>query len=235
MGAGRLRLTKENQGYWDRIKRADSWVERARSLEAGRQAELADLTAVENHYHEQFIYYWIAFNAMCGRADTTSHAYLRRYLDDFNWFLARICELDRPEGKIEAAVRSVKREIHGLLKDRFLVQEYWREGYSTSVRRILENDRRAAEEALDSEHVRDCLEILFLGRLRILRNQIFHGCSTYRDSLNKDSLRPAVKVLSTLVPLFLEIMRERGSRNDWPPIPYPRKGSPQHPEGRDHD
>jgi len=65
----------------------------------------------------------------------------------------------------------------------------------------------------------------------VLRNQVFHGCSTNRDSLNKDTLDPALEVLGALVRLFLEIMEGRMDKEtEWPPIPFPRRDSPQHPK-----
>jgi hypothetical protein len=74
---------------------------------------------------------------------------------------------------------------------------------------------------------------LLRGRVRVLRNQIFHGCSTNRDSLNKDALDPALRVLSVLIPVFIDVMEERvDTENEWPRIPFPRRGSPQHRTAR---
>lgn len=39
------KLTEDNQGYWDRIKRARSWVERVRVLESTASDSVSDTVA----------------------------------------------------------------------------------------------------------------------------------------------------------------------------------------------
>jgi hypothetical protein len=112
---------------------------------------------------------------------------------------------------------------------------YWKEGYSPTVKRRLEEETTAAEEALDSGDLYPYLETLLWRRVRVLRNQIFHGCSTNRDSLNKDALDPALRVLNELIPVFVDVMEERvDTENEWPRVPFPRQGSPQHRTARSH-
>lgn len=225
------KVTEDNQGYWDRIKRARSWVNRAQALEAA-----ANDSEDSSDSQEVFIMYWIAFNALYGRVNETGHGrYLRPGDDDARWFLRRICELDAGTGRIAATISTVRKDAHSLLKSRYLSDAYWKEGYSPGVKRHLEEETTAAEEALDSGDVHTYLAALLWGRVRALRNQIFHGCSTNRDSLNKDALEPALRVLSELVPLFVDVMETRvDKKNDWPRIPFPRRGSPQHPTARSH-
>jgi hypothetical protein len=99
----------------------------------------------------------------------------------------------------------------------------------------LEEATDAAEIALAVGELSFYLSTLLWDRIRVLRNQIFHGCSTNRGSLNKDATEPAVRVLGGLIPLFVEIMEERVDKeNEWPRIPFPRRGSPQHPKAREH-
>ena len=99
----------------------------------------------------------------------------------------------------------------------------------------MEEEAAAAEEALDSGDLHSYLVSLLWGRVRALRNQIFHGCSTNQGSLNKDALEPALRVLSELIPAFVDVMEARADKeNDWPRIPFPRQGSPQHPPARSH-
>lgn len=100
------KLTADNQGYWDRIKRAKSWIERARAVE--RQARDEDETV---DLQTPFIMYWIAFNAMYGRVSDIDHGrYLRPGEDDARWFLRRISDLDAGEGRIGAALTEIERE-----------------------------------------------------------------------------------------------------------------------------
>lgn len=230
MSASTGRLTQDNQGYWDRIKRARSWVSRAQAAESAAVAS-DDATDAQ----ELFVMYWIAFNALYGRVNESGHGrYLRPGDDDARWFLRRVCDLDIGTGRIAATMSALRKDGHSLLKSRYLSDAYWRDGYTSAVRRQLEEEAAAAEEALDSGDVHNYLVTLLWGRVRVLRNQIFHGCSTNRGSLNKDTIEPALRVLSGLIPVFVDVMEARiDKENDWPCIPFPRRGSPQHP-GRAH-
>jgi hypothetical protein len=99
----------------------------------------------------------------------------------------------------------------------------------------LEEDADTAEAAFESGDVHGYLATLLWGRVRLLRNQIFHGCSSNRGSLNKDALEPALRVLSELIPVFVEVMEARvDKQDDWPRVPFPRRGSPQHPTAKTH-
>lgn len=226
-----VRLTEDNQGYWDRIKRARSWISRAQTVESSA-TDGEDGT----DFQEVFVMYWIGFNALYGRVNETAHGrYLRPGDDDARWFLRRICELDAGAGRIAATISTLRKDAHSILKSRYLFDAYWREGYSSRVKRQLEEETDAAEAALDSRDVQTYLTALLWGRVRVLRNQIFHGCSTNRGSLNKDALEPALRVLNELVPLFVDVMETRADKeNDWPRIPFPRRGSPQHPIAQRH-
>ena len=208
------KLTLQNQGYWDRLQRAESWIQRA-----GNIKEWDD-------YHGPFIFYWIALNALYGR-----HLDSQRWEEqDLDWFLQRICETDSGQGAIVNIVKESKRKADRLLQDQFLLKLYWLEGTTAKVRRILAEEFSEAQVAFDRGKIEGYLKILFR-RLRILRNQILHGCSTDRHSLNKTSLQPALEILEKIVPQFCATFRDLGQNYDWPKIPYPRKDSPQHPRG----
>lgn len=211
------KLTYENQGYWDRLQRAESWIRRAESL---KEQEWDD-------YHGPFIFYWIAFNALYGRHDEIRG---KKDIDDIKWFLGRICELGQKDVSLSGILRDLKfkSKADRMIKDQFLSRPYWEEGLSPRFKDIQEEDCEKAQTAYDRGKFDRYLAILF-ERLRLLRNQVFHGCSTDRRSLNKNSLRPGLAILEELVPRFLKIFKDNGQSYDWPKVPYPRKGSPQHP------
>lgn len=210
-------LNRENQGYFDRLQRAESWMARAEAV--GAVGDWED-------YHGVFIFYWIAFSALYGRGRT----YPQSDEAGIRWFLDRICVLDR-ENVIRKALEPLKRKADVLLlKDKFLVKKYWDEGTTPKVRAILQEDYDHAQQAWEQKKVDRYLEILFTRRLLVLRNQIFHGCSTDRRSLNKTSLMPAVAIVEELIPKFVEILRLHGEGKDWDGIPYPRDGSPLNPD-----
>ena len=210
-----VKLTYKNQGYWDRLHRAESWISRAENL---KEQEWDD-------YHGPFIFYWIAFNSLYGRHHETRWV----EMDDIDGFLSRLCELDRAHGSLTGILRDLKPKTDRLLNDKFLSKTYWQEGLSTRFKKKQDKDFEKAQTAYKEEKFDKYLTILF-ERLLVLRNQIFHGCSTDKRSLNKNSLRPALEILEELVPQFLKIFKDHGQGSDWPKVPYPRSGSPQHPK-----
>jgi hypothetical protein len=209
---GMPKLTYQNQGYWDRLQRAESWIQRALDIQDW------------DDQHGPFIFYWIALNALYGR----HHDSQRWDEQDLAWFLQRVCEMDLEQGKIPEIVHAHKRKADRLLNDQFLLKAYWRDGPGATIKQILKNEFFEAQSAFDQGKISGYLQILFR-RLRVLRNQIFHGCSTDRRSLNQTSLQPALEILEKLVPQFHDTFRNFGQNYDWPKIPYPRKDSPQHP------
>ena len=210
------KLTYENQGYWDRLKRAESWLDRAKSLKKQEWDE------------GPFIFYWIAFNALYGR----HHETRKGEIEDIHWFLSRIYKLDKGDGSLSSLLdnKHIRRKMESLLNNQFLSEIYWREkGRLRNFELDQDNDRQKAEIAYEQREWDEYLTILFR-RLLVLRNQIFHGCSTDKSRSNKGSLRPALEILEKLVPQFLKIFKDHGQREKWGKVPYPRSNSPQHPK-----
>ena len=210
------KLTYENQGYWDRLHRAESWIDRAKGLKAQEWDE------------GPFIFYWIAFNALYGQHDEMRETDSK----DVEKFLERICKLDQKDGSLSLILDDIhiKRKMDSLIKNQYLSEIYWREkGRWRKFKLDQDNDHKKAQIAYKQRELDEYLTILFK-RLRVLRNQIFHGCSTDKSRSNKGSLRPALEILEKLVPQFLEIFRAHGQREKWGKVPYPRSNSPQHPK-----
>lgn len=188
---------------------------------------------------ELFICYWVAFNALYGRVNENAfdpqrkRRYLRLGDDDTEWFLERICDLDSGGERLRAALDDVDKDARALLKSRYLFEDYWRWGYTSQVKKQLHEEADAAKEALERGDLVSYVKTLLWGRIRVLRNQIFHGGSSNQGSGNTDTLEPALNVLRALVPLFVDIMASRPDKSlDWPKLPFPRKGSPQNLETR---
>ena len=214
------KLTYENQGYWDRRKRAEAWIDRAKSLKGQKWDE------------GPFIFYWIAFNALYGRHHETRKREGKGEIEDISWFLSRICKLDKGDGSLSLILDDIhiKRKMDSLLNNQFLSKIYWREkGRLRNFKLDLDDDHKKAQIAYERREFDEYLTIFF-NRLLVLRNQIFHGCSTDKSRSNKGSLRPALAILEELVPQFLKIFKSRGQREKWGKVPYPRSNSPQHPK-----
>lgn len=175
--------------------------------------------------------YWVGFNALYGRVNETGHGpYIRPSDEDARWFLQRVCELDAGTGRIAKTLPLVHKDGLSLLRSRYLSEKYWKEGYSPTVRRHIEGEVTEAEEAEGRGDLHTYLRTILWGRVRMLRNQIFNGCSTSRASLNKDALEPALSIMKELIPVLSEVMEVRVDKeNDWPRVPFPRRGSPLHP------
>ncbi|MEK7386682.1 MAG: hypothetical protein AABZ83_09565, partial [candidate division NC10 bacterium] len=71
-----LTAPKANQGYWDRIKRARSWVGLAQELDSD------DQEGVKADPQQLFVLYWVAFNSMYGRVNETDRGGYLRPIDD---------------------------------------------------------------------------------------------------------------------------------------------------------
>lgn len=58
-------------------------------------------------------------------------------------------------------------------------------------------------------------------RLYTLRNQIFHGGSTYNSSANRAQLKDGCDILSKIVPVIIQVMIDNPSTVDWGKPFYP--------------
>lgn len=214
-----VRLTRDNQGYFDRLQRARSWIAKAQAV-AGSPEGWDDL-------HAQFIFYWIALNALYGRGRAEQVSDTK----DLDWFVDLVCDFDTSTGTIRAALERPSRHAGRLLGEKFLFEPYWDMGTTPKVERMLQAERSSAVEALDNGDVATYLKLL-LRRLRVARNQVFHGSSTDRSEKGRMSVRPAVSVLEVLVPTLADVVELHGKDRSWPSIPYPRAGSPLNPDSR---
>ena len=69
----------------------------------------------------------------------------------------------------------------------------------------LEQEKKKVTKALQQKHSVDVLLIVF-NRLYTLRNQLMHGGSTYKSSLNRKQLQDGCQILSALLPAFLYLL-----------------------------
>ena len=190
-----------------RLRRVLSWLGRA-------QRESADLDA-------QFIFQWIAFNAMYGQSATNEkdlrEKNLRcRYFD-------RIVVFADAESVIYNTIWSVLLdEIEKILDNKYVFQRYWDHRNNQAKCRDWEQQfhraREKAKRAIRKARTRDVLCELF-DRLYTLRNQLLHGGATWKSSVNRHQVEAGARIMSSLVPHFIEVMIEHP--NDWGPPRYP--------------
>lgn len=212
------KLTRESQSYRDRLQRAKSWLQKAQTLSAN-QEEHVDHNAL-------LVFLWIALSALYSREKSVSES----DPGDFSNFIVHLCKLDH-QRRLRTALSTVKPAADRLLRDKFLCDLYWIEGTSSRVLELLDKDARTAQLAWTKGDQALYLQLLFR-RLRVLRNQIFHGCSTDRRSLNRNSLIPAVAVLRAVIPGLILVFEQCGQNEKWPLVAYPRDGSPLNPDSQ---
>lgn len=209
-------LTASTQSIIDRVRRSLSWLRRA--------AELSD-----EDRPPRFVDLWIALNALYGQARYAKE-FRPREREDFMEFVQRL-----------AKPRSAKSQLGQLLskkhfqvRSRELIQNkyLWNEWWSKDLDKYREKSGAGLihfEKSLRNGDAATFLSCLF-ERLQVLRNQIVHGSSSASTRKSRDALYPAILLLEEILPEFIRLMLREGQDTDWPPVPYPGKGSPQHPE-----
>jgi len=192
-----------------RLYRAESWLKRARDS--------------SGHLDGQFIFHWIALNALYGQRG--SEAGPPRDRDDLNVFLSRIAACG--QATLRDALTSLNPDAALLLESEFLYEDYWITGYTDSLAMKIDRATRTLESWPGRGLARNLIALF--GRLAILRNQIIHGSSKDGSGANRASVEPAVRILTRLVPIFCFALRSHPDR-DWGLLPFPAKGRHGHPE-----
>lgn len=209
-----------DQGLIDRLHRADSWIQAA-------------LRQPSDHLHEAFIFLYIALNCLYGRRPYEGDE--AQYKQDLHDFLKKILALHEEDRRqhgaiLMAAVSAARQDGAVLIRDRFLVNRYWRGGQSAGVLQAkLNQDAAKALERLEAGALLDFLTLAFR-RVYVLRSQVMQGCATYGPrTYGRGSLTKGVRFLRAVVPALYELMRRYGQIVKWDPVPYPRLGSAQLP------
>ena len=197
----------EDDGLALRIHRAISWIGRA-------ERETDD-------YDAAFAFYWIAFNAAYAQdirstQDTGERDRLREY---FN----RLVHLDSDRRVFNAVWHRFSDSVRVLLDNKFVFQPFWNyhngvEGYADWESRF-QASKSVVAIALGSSDTETILSTLF-DRLYVLRNQIIHGGATWGSSVNREQVRDGARILSFLVPVFIDIMMDN-LKEQWGPPYYP--------------
>lgn len=175
-----------------RITRADTWLARAKQF---GNAEDPDLT---------FVLYWTAFNAAYardpagGKAEREIKNYFRKLLS-------------RDRGAIHDTIQACFPDpIENILKNRYLFLPFWNflngKPKSASWEHCFQEANERALAAMGNEKTCIVLETVF-NRLYTLRNQLVHGGARWNSNRNRDSVSDGSRLLESLIPLFIDIMR----------------------------
>jgi len=204
----------------------------------------------------RFICSWIALNSLCGvrhdvlrtpwwtKEERARPSLNKRQVDDnapreLEWFLWKVCGLDADERILRSVIEDHWPDIEAVLTSRYIMSYYWKRSWKTEedIEKWKNSRMKIVKDAIglksDKEKVYEALCEIVIWRLRTLRNQLVHGCATdmysKRRAAGESELEAGSRSLEVLVWSFMVLMvGESEHTRYWPPIPYPRHGSPQH-------
>ena len=220
----------QRQHNADRMRRAESWLARAnRAASEGEKAD--DDTDDIGFACERFMFLWISFNAAYGYEviEDETRASHRKENEKFTKFFYEIVRRDRGGIIRNILWKKYSGPVRVLLRNKYVFKPFWE-----SVREApggrgwkqqFEKEKQQANNALANGNVDRVLEIVFR-RLYVLRNQIFHGGTTFAEGWGRDQVRDGSRIMAALVPTILDIMRTDIATNPdtdaWGKVAYPR-------------
>lgn len=182
-----------------RMGRALSWTERGQ-----KEIERDDPDAA-------FIFYWIGFDAIC--SGRPPHDNTKPKIDAF---LNYAVGVDRSDSIYNVVIANESKTILTLAANAYVFKPFWDRYYKErkspaskkwansligSVKRTIANLECGADGT------RSTLEVLF-DCLTELRNQLVHGGSTWEDSANRDQVGDGARIMSSLLPVFLDLVMD---------------------------
>ena len=205
----------QRQHNEDRLRRAKSWHERSQSVASD---------------DEKFIFLWIAFNAAYGGGSMIGDSEQPTpEAERFDRFLVEVVNRDTGNVIEQLLWGTYSGPIHVLLMNQYAFEPFWRAVWDSSRARTWERGFQNANQRVATElgrrRVDRVLKEVFM-RLYTLRNQIIHGGATYGSGWGRPQLRDGCAIMSSLVPVILEIMETDIERNPesmiWGKVAYPR-------------
>jgi hypothetical protein len=195
-----------------RVYRAESWIKRARES--------------AQHLDGQFIFYWIALNALYGQRGSENGP--PRDRNDLHTFLGRIASRgDDTAVSVMERLAILKSDAELVLGSEFLYEDYWTTGFTDALAVTIDRATARLRSWPNRDFARDLINIF--DRLATLRNQMVHGSSKDGSGANRASVEPAVRILADLVPVLSSVV-EGHADEDWGPLPFPAKGRSGHPD-----
>lgn len=188
-----------------RIYRCLSWL---------KKAELS-----ENDLDVKFIALWVAFNAIYAKD-------IDLQMSDksaFRLFLQTVNKLAKNE-LYQLTWDQYSADIRILLDNKYVFQSFWdfhNGRYSESAwLEDFKGEKERVKRSLETQDSESLLVILF-SRIYTLRNQIFHGGSTYDSKANRAALGNACQLLEAYTELFLTVILENPHEEEWGKPYYP--------------
>jgi hypothetical protein len=187
------------------LHRAISWLQAAEDYSKSPDIQLITL--------------WIAYNSLYA-ADEVKHETLNER-DLFVAFILKLLCLDEGSRIYHLLWNKFSGSIRLLIENKFVYAPFWEhqrgniKGWEQNFKKSIED----ANKALANQNV-DYLLRIILDRLYVLRNQIIHGGATYKSKVNRAQIKDGCNILSSLLPIFIDIMLQHPGE-DWGNIYYP--------------
>ena len=194
-----------------RMRRSKSWSDHAND------------SMSKEDYDSAFLFYWIAFNALYSDERMIEIDSSERKLQ--KEFIEKIHRFDKQNGNLYKFLwDEYSNSVRNLLDNKFIFGRFWSDIKENPEESAWAEEMRSANQSAlrmmkDGGSVARLLNIVF-SRLNVLRNQIAHGSSTYRGSLNRDQVKTGAAFMHKVLPIFQQIFHENPDA-DWGIPPYP--------------
>lgn len=198
-----------------RISRGLSWVECAQELGA-------------NAPDAAFVFHWSAFEALYSEPRPSSYDDAKAERDAF---LDIVFGLDVGQDALiyNSVIASESETILTLVANAYTFTPFWKRYHAGEESQsshewadslIGDVKRTIANLERREGGTQGTLEVLF-DRLRELRNELVHGGATWGDSANRDQVKDGARIMSRLLPVFLDLMMDYPDRFSDADVNYP--------------
>lgn len=189
-----------------RIRRGLSWLECAQELEA-------------NAPDAAFIFHWSCFEALYSEPRPSSHEDAKAERDAF---LGIVFGLDVGQDALiyNSVIARESKTMLTLAANAYTFTPFWKRYHAGKESQASNNWADSLIESVkqtiaDLERreggTQSALKVLF-DRLRELRNELVHGGATWGDNANRDQVMDGVRIMSRLLPVFLDLMMDYPDR-----------------------
>lgn len=216
-----------------RIARAEAWISCAKALSSTQPAVKAkDMTEINkafvelDDYSTRFVFWWIAFESLSSQREDSGIRQTKSFIRELMLVPGCKEQLKNALAKHRQAASKIVRLpqthdgfwINRTYKNkkgeerRYASCEEWKNAFDEQKKKYRSKDT----------DLQDKLEVLF-DRLRVTRNQIFHGANSRASGRGISQVQCGAELLEEFIPIFKQGMKDCLTR-DWGEIPFPRVG-----------
>lgn len=194
----------------DRMRRAKSWLNRSKKAERD-SVKVKMKKNQADFYYEQFIFLWIAFNAAYGQD--------LRKSGERKQFLIEIMKRDYDNiiyKSIEKMRERPRDPINSLIGNKYIFRPFWEYARGCMEKQkwldLFDKSRIGFEKnyrVKKDRQAREAILVEIFERLYELRNQVFHGGTTFATGWGRDQIEDGSRILAVLVPKIITVMQNQ--------------------------